>query len=436
MQRAVWAAVFVAATVGCGSSRPPAKEPAAAACSPTNPVLSIVASERANSSAAGQGRPVQVRVYQLKSDARLVTAKFEDIWQSDKTALEADLVKVEEIHRFSRRDETREGGPSPDAHTLAAVALFREPQGKNWFFTYELASPRKESPCPPSEPQHLGVARPDANRGRTGPRDDSRHRIRERGRRATEMARTSPSGRKGSSSASTIFSSKTATTRRLLRDRISCGLSLRLGCHRARDRRASARAPGSFKLKRFAAIWPDGESIRCGEGTDEAPPRPALFRSGLSRPTRQARDLRRARPRSRRRGEPGDLATTARSAAATTRVERTGHDRQHRHVGARVDAARPNLRIFFGNERHDGFSTIRVAELVRRANGQPMVRDNYVPPVLHVSAGALSPQRAASRARCDHRPATAARGENANSGRRAASIFTRPTRASSGSCTR
>ena len=51
-----------------------------------------------------------------------------------------------------------------------------------------------------------------------------------------------------------------------------------------------------------------------------------------------------------------------------------------------VDWGRPNLRIFFGNERRDGFSTIRVAELVRKSNGQPIVRDNYVPPVLHIAA--------------------------------------------------
>src|SRR5204862_449764 len=51
-----------------------------------------------------------------------------------------------------------------------------------------------------------------------------------------------------------------------------------------------------------------------------------------------------------------------------------------------IEIARPNLRIFFGGERQDGFETIRIAELVRRPNGQPMVRDNYVPPVLHIGA--------------------------------------------------
>jgi len=42
---------------------------------------------------------------------------------------------------------------SPDAQNHAAVALFREQQGKSWFLTYELAPPKKEAPCPPSEPR-------------------------------------------------------------------------------------------------------------------------------------------------------------------------------------------------------------------------------------------------------------------------------------------
>ena len=56
-----------------------------------------------------------------------------------------------------------------------------------------------------------------------------------------------------------------------------------------------------------------------------------------------------------------------------------------------VETARPNVRIFFGTERHDGFSTIRLAELVRATNGQPMVRDNYVPPMLHLAAAPFLP---------------------------------------------
>jgi type VI secretion system protein ImpJ len=146
-----------------------------------------------------------------------------------------------------------------------------------------------------------------------------------------------------------------------------------------------ALAAGQFKLKRFAAIWPDGESMRCGEGTEEPPPPPRSFESvfssdaaslqiyvALAHQTDAAANL-----------AAGDDTSGARrysTASHTVTDLNSGTSPQE------VETARPNLRIFFGGERQDGFESIRVAELVRRANGQPVVRDNYVPPVLHIAA--------------------------------------------------
>src|SRR5215212_9665465 len=84
--------------VSCSTRAPAAKEPQAA-CTLPNPLLTIIASDRLNAS-AGQGRPVQVRLYQLKSDARLQSAKFEDVWQNDVATLATDLVKVDEYTLF------------------------------------------------------------------------------------------------------------------------------------------------------------------------------------------------------------------------------------------------------------------------------------------------------------------------------------------------
>jgi type VI secretion system protein ImpJ len=44
------------------------------------------------------------------------------------------------------------------------------------------------------------------------------------------------------------------------------------------------------------------------------------------------------------------------------------------------------VRLFIGNERRDGYSVVRVAELIRQATGRAIVRDNHVPPVLHLEA--------------------------------------------------
>jgi type VI secretion system protein VasD len=142
--------VVAATLLGCSAKpAPAAKEPTA--CQPTIPVLSVSASDRINPSAAGQPRPVQLRVYQLKSDAKLVTAKFEDIWQNDAAALEPDLVKVDEYTVFPGETKVLKVSRNADAHNLAAVALFREPQGKTWFLTYELEAPPKQAPCGPGE---------------------------------------------------------------------------------------------------------------------------------------------------------------------------------------------------------------------------------------------------------------------------------------------
>jgi type VI secretion system protein ImpJ len=51
-----------------------------------------------------------------------------------------------------------------------------------------------------------------------------------------------------------------------------------------------------------------------------------------------------------------------------------------------VEWARPNVRVFFGGERHEGFSVIRVAVLLRQDNGQFKVLDTHIPPVLYLSA--------------------------------------------------
>jgi len=137
--------------MGCSSRTPAAKEPQAA-CALPNPLMTMTASDRVNAS-AGQGRPVQVRLYQLKSDARLQSAKFEDVWQNDAATLATDLVKVDEYTLFPGETKSVKVTRSPDAQNLAAVALFREPQGKSWFLTYDLAPAKKEAPCPPSEPR-------------------------------------------------------------------------------------------------------------------------------------------------------------------------------------------------------------------------------------------------------------------------------------------
>lgn len=48
--------------------------------------------------------------------------------------------------------------------------------------------------------------------------------------------------------------------------------------------------------------------------------------------------------------------------------------------------AKSNLRIIFDDELRDGFTSIKIAELVRTPTGQFKIADDHIPPVLHASA--------------------------------------------------
>ncbi len=133
---------------GCGGGAP--AQPAAAPAKPC-PVLpldlKVTATSRLNALSAGDGRPLQLRIYQLKSDVKLRTASFEDVWQNDAKVLEGDVVSSDQQTVFPGEEKTLSVTPKPDAAYLALVALFREPQGKDWFLAYEITPPKPTSPC-------------------------------------------------------------------------------------------------------------------------------------------------------------------------------------------------------------------------------------------------------------------------------------------------
>lgn len=141
-------AVIVLGVTACGGAPPPAAPAAAAKPCQAQPLtLALTATQRSNALSGGEGRPVQLRVYQLKSDARMRTASFEDIWQNDAKTLEGEVVASEQHTVFPGEKKTITLQPKPDAAFLGVVALFREPQGKDWFLAYEIAPPKSQAPC-------------------------------------------------------------------------------------------------------------------------------------------------------------------------------------------------------------------------------------------------------------------------------------------------
>jgi type VI secretion system protein ImpJ len=137
-------------------------------------------------------------------------------------------------------------------------------------------------------------------------------------------------------------------------------------------------AAGQFRLQRLRAIWPDGASVACGEGTDVQVPEPRELPAEAQR-IEVFVGLASAQ----------DAAQVSLDGAGARRFARELHTAIDTNTGSgaqEVEWARPNLRILFGNERRDGFVMLRLAELVRQDTGKFVVLDTRVPSVLNLAA--------------------------------------------------
>jgi type VI secretion system protein VasD len=118
-----------------------AKAPPPAApekCPPQTISLSFLASRQINPTPEGQSRPVVVRVYELKEDARLMNASFDQVWHDDKATLAEDVVKVQEVQVYpARRADLKIDRTDPVNH-IAVVALFQAPKSRSWVSEIDL----------------------------------------------------------------------------------------------------------------------------------------------------------------------------------------------------------------------------------------------------------------------------------------------------------
>jgi len=138
----------------CASPPTPAPvAPALESCKPEAANVTLAASAQANDSAGGPGLPVAVRVYQLQRDTRLRNAAFDDVWQDDHAALKEDLLAVEEHTAYPGQKAQFKLALRPEATAIAAVALFRQPQGNDWFVIFDLEAQNEKPACPVAEPE-------------------------------------------------------------------------------------------------------------------------------------------------------------------------------------------------------------------------------------------------------------------------------------------
>jgi type VI secretion system protein ImpJ len=143
-------------------------------------------------------------------------------------------------------------------------------------------------------------------------------------------------------------------------------------------------ANGFFEVVHCSAVMPDGLLLNVPQ-TDPAPdPRPIQehFDAGAER-----LDVHLCVPLKRfaalnfqtNGGEKGRVLRYLQE-AGTMPDESTGENEQQ------IAFAQSNMRLLFGGEPTDGYSSIKIAEVQRTATGQLTLSDTYIPPLLDINA--------------------------------------------------
>lgn len=114
---------------------------------PQNIGLVLRGSERLNPNDDGRSLPVVVRIYQLKSGARMEEAEFDGVWRRDREVLADDILKMDEMYLYPNQRMARSFRRDPAATHVVAVAFFRRPSGQSWRTIYELPPPPGDERC-------------------------------------------------------------------------------------------------------------------------------------------------------------------------------------------------------------------------------------------------------------------------------------------------
>lgn len=109
---------------------------------PPSPVdVEIVAAQRLNPDEHGESLPTVVRLYQLRSAAKLEAADFARLYRDAKETLGDDLLQADELTVSPGETVRRRVERAPSAKVLAAVAVLRRPSGVTWRALAELPKP-------------------------------------------------------------------------------------------------------------------------------------------------------------------------------------------------------------------------------------------------------------------------------------------------------
>jgi type VI secretion system protein VasD len=89
-----------------------------------------------------QPLPIEVRIYQLKSDYKMKKADFKSIWKNDKGVLDETLLDKKEVMVYPGKNLEIEIEKKDEAKYIGVAAIFRKPdeESDGWKHIIELSS--------------------------------------------------------------------------------------------------------------------------------------------------------------------------------------------------------------------------------------------------------------------------------------------------------
>jgi type VI secretion system protein ImpJ len=147
---------------------------------------------------------------------------------------------------------------------------------------------------------------------------------------------------------------------------------------------------GQFRLNKSSGIMPDGEPFDIPESDD---PPPSRSIADHFPPNRESLDVFLAIPENRPRARNVTISNGRQSESPAASVgsrylaeprmftdENTGDEEKPIHV------ARRTFRLVFGDEYLDGFSKLRIAQVIRNAAGIPILNPQFIAPCLNLAS--------------------------------------------------
>lgn len=126
MARWMFGVVLLALVSACGGPPPPPP------LAPTVVELVLTAAPGANPTAAGQGAPVALRVYQLGSATNFNGAEFFQLFNGDAELLKSDVVKREDFLLAPGQTKRVTLTPGDAVKAIGVFAAYRDFQHATW----------------------------------------------------------------------------------------------------------------------------------------------------------------------------------------------------------------------------------------------------------------------------------------------------------------